>query len=57
MDQIERIIDQRVEQLERFIQRKEELRSTHPLRYLFWEATLRCNMQCLHCGSDPYVLI
>jgi len=24
----------------------------HPLRYLFWECTLRCNLQCLHCGSD-----
>jgi len=25
---------------------------SHELRYLFWECTLRCNMQCLHCGSD-----
>jgi len=24
----------------------------HELRYLFWEATLRCNLSCLHCGSD-----
>lgn len=24
----------------------------HPLRYLFWECTLRCNLSCLHCGSD-----
>jgi radical SAM enzyme (rSAM/lipoprotein system) len=24
----------------------------HELRYLFWECTLRCNMACLHCGSD-----
>ena len=24
----------------------------HPLRSLFWECTLRCNMQCRHCGSD-----
>ncbi|MBN1759221.1 MAG: radical SAM protein [Chitinispirillaceae bacterium] len=24
----------------------------HDLRYLFWECTLRCNMSCLHCGSD-----
>ena len=24
----------------------------HPLRYLFWECTLRCNLNCLHCGSD-----
>lgn len=24
----------------------------HDLRYLFWECTLRCNLNCLHCGSD-----
>jgi radical SAM enzyme (rSAM/lipoprotein system) len=24
----------------------------HPLRYLFWECTLRCNLNCRHCGSD-----
>ena len=24
----------------------------HPLRTLFWECTLRCNMYCRHCGSD-----
>lgn len=25
---------------------------THPLRQLFWECTLRCNLACRHCGSD-----
>ena len=24
----------------------------HELNYLFWECTLRCNLSCLHCGSD-----
>ncbi len=24
----------------------------HPLRQLFWECTQRCNISCLHCGSD-----
>jgi radical SAM enzyme (rSAM/lipoprotein system) len=24
----------------------------HTLRYLFWECTQRCNLQCRHCGSD-----
>ncbi len=24
----------------------------HPLRYLFLEVTQRCNLACLHCGSD-----
>lgn len=25
---------------------------SYPLRQLFWEVTLKCNMNCLHCGSD-----
>jgi radical SAM enzyme (rSAM/lipoprotein system) len=24
----------------------------HDLNYLFWECTLRCNLNCIHCGSD-----
>lgn len=24
----------------------------HELNYIFWECTLRCNLNCLHCGSD-----
>lgn len=24
----------------------------HPLRQLFWECTLHCNLHCRHCGSD-----
>ena len=24
----------------------------HQLTYLFWECTLRCNSDCIHCGSD-----
>jgi radical SAM enzyme (rSAM/lipoprotein system) len=24
----------------------------HELNYLFWECTLRCNLNCMHCGSD-----
>ena len=24
----------------------------HNLTYLFWECTLRCNFNCVHCGSD-----
>jgi MoaA/NifB/PqqE/SkfB family radical SAM enzyme len=31
--------------------RKNEAR-LHQLSYLFWECTRRCNLQCLHCGSD-----
>ena len=31
---------------------RERLKLMHPLRQLFWECTLRCNMACKHCGSD-----
>ena len=36
------------------IQRRLEndLRTEHPLKQLFWECTLRCNLHCRHCGSD-----
>ena len=26
----------------------------HDLNYLFWECTSRCNLSCLHCGSDCF---
>jgi radical SAM enzyme (rSAM/lipoprotein system) len=26
--------------------------SLHELNYLFWECTTRCNLNCIHCGSD-----
>lgn len=29
-------------------------KNIYPLRQLFWECTLKCNMRCLHCGSDCY---
>lgn len=28
------------------------LANLHELNYLFWECTLRCNLKCIHCGSD-----
>ncbi|MDR1227110.1 MAG: TIGR04133 family radical SAM/SPASM protein [Prevotellaceae bacterium] len=31
---------------------KNSMAAQHPLRYLFWECTLRCNLACRHCGSD-----
>lgn len=27
----------------------------HNLRYFFWEATLRCNLNCVHCGNTCHV--
>lgn len=32
--------------------RRRNLKHLHPLQQLFWESTLRCNVHCLHCGSD-----
>ena len=34
---------------EKYINVETEL---HELKYFFWETTLRCNLNCLHCGSD-----
>lgn len=31
---------------------KEQEVKIHELNYLFWECTTRCNLNCLHCGSD-----
>jgi radical SAM enzyme (rSAM/lipoprotein system) len=31
---------------------KESETRFHELNYLFWECTTRCNLNCLHCGSD-----
>jgi radical SAM enzyme (rSAM/lipoprotein system) len=35
-----------------FQQHKRNQARLHELNYLFWECTLRCNLNCLHCGSD-----
>ncbi|MDR0798864.1 MAG: TIGR04133 family radical SAM/SPASM protein [Dysgonamonadaceae bacterium] len=35
-----------------FQQHKRNQTRLHQLNYLFWECTLRCNLSCLHCGSD-----
>lgn len=34
------------------IRNKEKEHRLHNLFYLFWECTQRCNLSCLHCGSD-----
>lgn len=31
---------------------KEIEHEEHKLSYLFWECTWRCNLSCMHCGSD-----
>lgn len=35
-----------------FALKKSVLAKAHDLQYLFWECTLKCNLSCLHCGSD-----
>ncbi|MDL2289785.1 TIGR04133 family radical SAM/SPASM protein [Paludibacteraceae bacterium OttesenSCG-928-F17] len=35
-----------------FRQHKKNQAKLHELNYLFWECTLRCSFNCLHCGSD-----
>ena len=35
-----------------FRQFKKHQVKRHLLNYLFWECTTRCNLNCLHCGSD-----
>ena len=35
-----------------FRQFKKSETKIHELNYLFWECTSRCNLNCLHCGSD-----
>lgn len=38
--------------LELFRQYRSNEKALHKLTYLFWECTLRCNLNCGHCGSD-----
>lgn len=38
--------------LELYRKYRENAKKTHQLNYIFWECTLRCNLNCLHCGSD-----
>jgi radical SAM enzyme (rSAM/lipoprotein system) len=38
--------------LEIFRKYRRNAKQLHQLDYIFWECTLRCNLDCLHCGSD-----
>lgn len=38
--------------LEVFRKYRKNAITLHQLDYIFWECTLRCNLNCLHCGSD-----
>ena len=39
-------------QLARLAQHREQLRKAPHLRWLFFELTDRCNLRCMHCGSN-----
>ena len=41
-------------ELNRAVQKQKA--AEHELRQLFWECTLRCNLNCRHCGSDCRML-
>ena len=36
---------------ENWRKRIESLIQEHPLQLISWEATRRCNLKCVHCGS------
>ncbi len=38
--------------LDLFAKYRANSKKIHQLDYIFWECTLRCNLNCLHCGSD-----
>lgn len=38
--------------LELYRKYRDNAKKLHQLNYIFWECTLRCNLNCLHCGSD-----
>ena len=44
--------DQQLGMLAKTRAEREWLKQHHPLRTLFWECTLRCNLACRHCGSS-----
>lgn len=39
-------------ELYRWKKRVDAIMDAHPLRHLFWETTLQCNLTCRHCGSS-----
>ena len=52
MNEIARINWKKKTALSLFGQYRTTQAAIHDLTYLFWECTLRCNLSCLHCGSD-----
>lgn len=40
--------------LNEFVSERKHRIQEHPLYYVFWECTLKCNLACSHCGSDCF---
>lgn len=38
--------------LELYRKYRDNHKKLHELKYILWESTLRCNLNCIHCGSD-----
>lgn len=51
-------MDERIEELynRRKFLLKEKIKK-HPLEIVIWEATTKCNLHCIHCGSPPQNII
>ena len=50
-DELESIRREKTAQMKETAILREEIRKNHKLRFLFFELTLRCNENCIHCGS------
>lgn len=46
------VMDLKRSQLELLAQHRDQLRKSPHLRWLFFEITDKCNLKCLHCGSN-----
>jgi len=46
------VVELKRSQLEQVAQHRETLRKAPHLRWLFFELTNRCNLNCIHCGSS-----
>ena len=51
MNEKELIYREKTAQMKETALLREEIRKNHKLRFLFFELTLRCNENCIHCGS------
>ena len=51
LDEKELIVREKTEQLRETAELRTSLMNDPKLHYLFFELTLRCNENCIHCGS------